>query len=373
MSALEHVVDVGITTRGEPAYLAEAIECVLGQTFSSWRLTISENGAGTEFIATTVEPYSRDPRVSHVVIGEDVGGAGNATALVQTATGRYVGILHDDDRWAPEFLERRVEFLDAHPSCGLVFSATDFIDPSGNVLYRAGTGSLVPGLQDRRAFLRELYRLNMIATPSALVPRACYEAVGPAYDGSVLFHDYEMWLRLAARFDVGLLPGCDVNYRIHASQKSQDVRRKWGDHRLAVLDAAERVLPPDFPPLDRRRARFAGHARAAADAAARGEPLAALSGLGRSIRDHPLAPFDPVTFAGAAGWLSRRGLRRRIRNALDHSDLAGHGRQSGNGVPRILDRSRRFPYPATAATVSGPSRRSPKGTPSISAMIASSS
>jgi glycosyltransferase involved in cell wall biosynthesis len=313
----QHVVDVGIPTRGAPAYLAEAIECVLEQTFSAWRLTISENGAGTEFVARTVEPYLRDPRVSHVVVGEDVGGAGNATRLVRNATGRHIGILHDDDRWAPEFLGRRVAFLDAHPSCGLVFSACDFIDPSGAVLYRQGTGSLVPGLQDRRAFLRELYRLNMIATPSVLVPRACYEAVGPAYDSSVLFHDHEMWLRLAARFDAGLLPGCDVGYRVHANQTTQDVRRQWGEHRIAVLDAAERVLPPDFPRIDRRRARFAGHARAAADAVARREPLAALAGLGRSLLDHPLAPLDPATFAGAAAWLSRRGLRRRVRRALD--------------------------------------------------------
>jgi len=181
----QHTVDVGIPTRGEPAYLTEAVECVLAQTFSSWRLTVSENGTGGEFVAKTVRPYLTDPRVSHVVVGEDVGGAGNSTRLVKGATGRYVGILHDDDRWSPEFLERRVAFLDTHPSCGLVFSACDFIDPSGAFLYRADPG-LEPGLQERREFLRELYRLNVIATPSVVVPRSCYEAVGPDYDGSVL-------------------------------------------------------------------------------------------------------------------------------------------------------------------------------------------
>jgi glycosyltransferase involved in cell wall biosynthesis len=311
-----HVVDVGIPTRGEPAHLAEAIKCVLGQTFEAWRLTISENGTGTAFVAKTVRPFLADPRVSHVVVGGDVGAAGNASRLVRYATAHYVGILHDDDRWAPEFLERRVSFLDAHPSCGLVFSACDFIDSSGAVLYRADV-ELLPGLQNRRAFLRELYRLNMIATPSVLVPRACYEAVGSSYDASVLFHDHEMWLRLASRFDVGILAGCDVGYRVHASQTSQHVRRHWGEHRIAMLDAAERTLPPDFPRLDRRRARFAGHARAAVDAAARGEPLTALGRVGRSLRDHPLAAVDPVTFTSAAGWISRRGLRGRVRRAID--------------------------------------------------------
>ena len=47
-----------------------------------------------------------------------------------------MALLHDDDLWAPEFLERRVAFLDANPSCGLVFSVADFIDDQGSVIHR---------------------------------------------------------------------------------------------------------------------------------------------------------------------------------------------------------------------------------------------
>jgi glycosyltransferase involved in cell wall biosynthesis len=321
-AATKPAVDVGIPTHGRPAYLAEAIECVTGQTFPDWRLTISENGEGNDFVARVVEPYLDDPRVSHVVVGENIGGAGNASRLLGTGAARCVGILHDDDRWGPEFLERRVRFLDANPSCGLVFSACDFVDPSGAVLYREDPG-LEPGLQDRAAFLRQLYRFNMICTPAVLVPRRCYEDVGPAYDRSVLFYDYEMWLRLAARFDVGFLPGCDAAYRVHASQTSQDVRRHWGEHTIAVLDAAESVLPADFPSLERRRVRFAAYARAVADALARRDPRSALANLGRSIREHPLAPADPATIAAATSWVSRRGLRRRVRRAVTHSPQQG--------------------------------------------------
>jgi glycosyltransferase involved in cell wall biosynthesis len=311
----EPLVDVGIPTYGEPCYLAEAIESVLAQTLSAWRLTISENGPGNRSVAAIVAPYLADRRVSHVVIGENVGGVGNANSLLAAATARYVAVLHDDDRWAPAFLERRVRFLEAHPSCGLVFASCNFVDPSGDVLYRVEP-DLRPGLQNRTAFLQELYRFNMIATPSVLVPRACYEVVGAAYDGSLLFYDYEMWLRLAARFDVGFLPGCDADYRVHASQTSQEVRRRWGEHTLAVLDAADRILPADFPSRDRLRIRFAAHARAAADAFARSEPGAALASLGRGLREYPLALLDPATAAAAAAWISRRGLRRRVRDAV---------------------------------------------------------
>ena len=221
-----------------------------------------------------------------------------------------------------------MKFLDANSSCGLVFSACDFVDPPGAVLYRDDP-ALQPGLQDHAVFLQRLYRLNIICTPAVLVPRRCYEAVGPAYDASVLFYDYEMWLRLAARFDVGFLPDCDASYRVHRSQTSQEVRRHWGEHRIAVLDAAESVLPADFPPLERRRVRFAAQARAVADAAARRDLRSALANLGRSIREHPLAPVDPATIAAGMSWVSRRGLRRRVSRALTHSPRQGEAARAG--------------------------------------------
>jgi glycosyltransferase involved in cell wall biosynthesis len=310
----ETLVDVGIPTRGRPPYLAEAIECVLSQTLGSWRLTISENGAGSEEIASVVEPYLADGRVRHTVIGRDIGGAGNATGLLATGDARYVGILHDDDRWEPGFLERRVRFLDANPSCGLVFSPCDFIDSAGVRLYREDP-ELEEGLQDRLSFLRRLYRFNMICTPAVLAPRRCYEAVGAAFDESVLFYDHEMWLRLAARFDVGFLPACDAAYRVHRSQTSQEVRRRWGEHRLAVLARAESILPPDFPPLDRRRVRWEASVRALVDSIGRRDPRAAAMYLRRAVGEHPLAPVDPRIASRALRWVLRRGLRRRVRRA----------------------------------------------------------
>jgi hypothetical protein len=42
----EPSVDVGIPTLGNCPYIVEAIESVLSQTFTAWRLVISENGTG---------------------------------------------------------------------------------------------------------------------------------------------------------------------------------------------------------------------------------------------------------------------------------------------------------------------------------------
>ena len=307
---IETLVDVGIPTFGEPRFLAEAIESVLGQTFPAWTLTISENGPGSDAVSGVVAAYLSDPRIRYVTTGENLGGPRNSTRLIQSGTAPYVALLHDDDRWAPEFLERRVAFLQANPSCGLVFSVANFIDDQGSVIHRYRVG-LTPGLQDRRRLLRALYVHNFIGFLTALVPRRCYEAIGAEFNDELVFYDYEMWLRLASRFDVGYLGGVDSFYRIHRGQTTYEIEGKVGDHRLALLEAVENVLPPDFPEHDRRRARSGALLRIAVDSVERGDRRRALVHLRKALREYPIALLDPRLAALAIRSIWRRTILRR--------------------------------------------------------------
>ena len=304
------LVDVGIPTYGEPKFLAKAIESVLDQTFPAWALTISENGPGSAAVAAAVEPYLADPRVRYVTTGTNLGGARNSTGLVQSGEAPYVALLHDDDLWAPEFLERRVAFLDANPSCGLVFSVADFIDDQGSVIHRFRV-RLPIGLQDRRRLLRALYAHNFIGFLTALVPRRCYEAVGPEFNEKVIFYDYEMWLRLASHFDVGYLGVVDSYYRIHSGQTTYEIDGTVGEHRLALLQAADEVLPPDFPSLDRRRAWSGAFLRIAVDSLERGDRRRSLAHLKKALQQYPIALLDPRIAALAFVSIWRRTVLRR--------------------------------------------------------------
>jgi len=309
--APEASVDVGIPTYGHPSFLAQSIECVLAQSMPSWRLTISENGPGSDYVRRIVEPYLSDPRVRYVATGSNLGGAGNSTSLLKGARAAYVALLHDDDLWEPDFLERRIAFLEANPSCGLVFSCCDFIDDHGTVVHRFAP-RLREGIQPRRAFLRTLYRRNVICIPTVLVPRWCYDEVGAAFDGSVLFYDYEMWIRIAGRFDVGFLNVFDASYRIHRAQTTHAVDSHLGEHRLALLDAVDPALPNDFPALDRRRARSGALLRMAVEELERGDRHASFAQLRHALREYPLCPIDPKLAALVISSVRRRALQRKL-------------------------------------------------------------
>jgi glycosyltransferase involved in cell wall biosynthesis len=289
---IDTLVDVGIPTFGQPRFLVEAIESVLAQNLTAWRLTISENGPGSAAVAAAVRPFLSDPRVRYVTTGRNLGPAANWTRLIRTGRAPYVALLNDDDLWDPGFLARRVGFLEEHRECAFAFSPSDFVDESGTIVHHFDV-DLVEGVQRRKTFVRSLYMGNLVSIPTILVRRSAYESVGSGFNANLLFFDYEMWLRLASRFDVGFLAGADARYRVHAAQTTQHARTQIAEQRSALLDEAESFLPGDVTRLMRRRARYIAFVRIAVDAYALGERRRSFDAFRRAFRAYPLGPLDP--------------------------------------------------------------------------------
>ena len=95
------------------------------------------------------------------------------------------------------------------------------------------------------------------------------------------------------------------------AQTTHAVDRHLGEHRLALLDAVDEVLPPDFPALDRRRARSGAFLRIAVDSLERGDRRRSLAHLKKALQLYPIALLDPRIAALAFVSIWRRTLLRR--------------------------------------------------------------
>jgi glycosyltransferase involved in cell wall biosynthesis len=294
------LVDVGIPAYGRPAYLRESVESVLSQTMDRWLLWISEDGPGSTAVAEAVKPYLTDPRIRYSVAGERLGPAGNKNILLRAGSAPFVAILDDDDRWHPAFLARRVSFLEEHPECGFVFSAVNEIDEAGQPFRQAGFFDR-EGVLASSDFVPRLLETNFVHTPSVLVRRSAYRAVGEAFDESLTYiYDAEMWFRLATRFPVGYLARCDADYRVHRSQVSFGIRP--AQQILDFLDQAEAIVKRngwDIPSGPRLRSQWL--LSAALDELERGKRREAAAHLGRAMKIHPRAAADRRTVAVLAG------------------------------------------------------------------------
>ena len=61
---------------------------VLAQTYTNWRLVVSENGPGGGEVEAAVRPYTSDPRISFTATGENLGAAANWTRSSRPAARR---------------------------------------------------------------------------------------------------------------------------------------------------------------------------------------------------------------------------------------------------------------------------------------------
>lgn len=311
-----HLVDIGIPTRGRPRYLVEALETVLAQTETRWRVTISENDVGDAAVAAALAPYLEDARITHSPTGRDIGQAPNHTRLLQGATAPYLAILHDDDLWEPRFLERRVAFLEEHPRTAFVFSPAISIDGSGRQLERFRP-DLPQGEHQPAVVLPKLLVANVVGVPTnALIRTEAARLAGNTFDDRFLYWDWEQWMRLAVRFPVGYVHSWDSAVRVHDSQVTftqwpdRDEILRLLDHFEELVRTHQPALQLDPKPLARKRA--AVLLSAALDSVERGDRRKALGYARRAQVVYPRSTLNTKML----GLLASLPLGRRGRTAL---------------------------------------------------------
>lgn len=347
MGSVPVKVDVGIPAYKRPHLLVEAIESVLGQTLGDFRLTVSDNGPGGGEVEDAVGRYLYDPRVRYVATG-GVPQHANMTSLIQTGEAPYVALLHDDDVWQPEFLQRHVDFLEAHPECGAVFSNSYEIEEHGRRT-RDRVLPLKEGVYSSEQFLSVLYEGNPVAPPTLLVRRSAYAAVGPYFTPDLRrYFDYEMLFRLAARFPVGYLDVRDAGYRLHGGSVTSS-SRLFGEEHLQSLDRAEEIVRTELPhfrfdPEARARIRSFYALRASMDVLEEGRPRHAVSHLVTAARLRPQAIVNPRFAVGIVGIVSGPVGRRALQAARGRRDNRQHQRRlsgAGPSGPPSAKRGRR--------------------------------
>jgi glycosyltransferase involved in cell wall biosynthesis len=321
----EVLVDIGMPTLGASLYLVEALESVRAQTVTSWRLTISENGSGSEELRALLGEYASDHRIRHRVVGEHISMAANWTRSLEGGGAAYVAMLHDDDIWDKDFLARRIEFLETNPRCGFVFAGYTIIDESGDVVETVE--HRVPhGVIPREMILPIIYENCIVAPPTPLVRRSAYRAVGPAFK-DILLTDHDMWIRLAAHADVGYLPGSDSKYRVHRTQNTLRNRVRIGAGQLEVFDGLSSI---PVAPSVQRRTRGKTHLLCAMDDVELGEPRRAVSHLRAAVRAYPsllVRPRSVVRMLLVVLAIAGRAPGRRAFSALRQRRFLERGRR----------------------------------------------
>jgi|SoiMetStandDraft_5_1073268.scaffolds.fasta_scaffold118172_2 glycosyltransferase involved in cell wall biosynthesis len=224
----ERLVTVMITVFDGAAYLAEAIESVLAQTYPAVELIVLDDGS-TDASGDIARSFGSALRYERQ---ENAGMGGARNSAVALASGHYFSFLDSDDRFRSDKIERQVEILDADPSVDMVFGhMTEFVSPDVD--------------ESSAALLREPVHDVPWRTPNLmLVRREAYERVGPFSTTLRVGIGVDWYARATEHgLNESVPPHIVLERRLHAGNngiRQRDARLQY----LSVLKAS----------LDRKRA-----------------------------------------------------------------------------------------------------------------------
>ncbi|MGA1998670.1 MAG: glycosyltransferase [Terriglobales bacterium] len=194
--------------------LPEAIDSILGQTFSDFELVIVDD-ASTDSTAAYLASL-QDPRVRVLRNERNLGVARSLNRAIRESSGEYIARQDADDVSEPTRLARQVKILNTAPNVGIVATAARWIDGQGNVIKH-----FCPTSGDDLDVRWRLLFNNVLPHTSVMARRT---AIKDGYSESAdtwLVEDYELWNRVARTHHIVTIPEELVRFRWQASSLSE--------------------------------------------------------------------------------------------------------------------------------------------------------
>jgi hypothetical protein len=232
-------VTVGIPTFNRARLLAQTIESVLSQTFTGFRLVISDN-ASTDATPELVRSFD-DDRIEYLRSERNVGAIANQNRLIALADTEFLVLLPDDDVLYPGHLGECVELLQRFDTLGLAHTAFDLIDAESRVFGRMRPlPSRSPTVVEphRRALNRLMVSSWPVCFASVMYRTKAIVDAGGLREQDGQFGDLQLWMRIALHWDFGYVARPLTGFRAHAESASSSV----GSHEGAQADERELVL-----------------------------------------------------------------------------------------------------------------------------------
>ncbi|MFP4473093.1 MAG: glycosyltransferase family 2 protein [Candidatus Omnitrophota bacterium] len=222
--------------------LRKAVDSVLTQTWDDWELIIVDDGS-TDMTADMLAEYA-DPRIRYVR-QENQGPSAARNHGLRLARREWVAFLDSDDWWLPQKLARVREEIGRFPDIPIFHTE--------EIWYRRG--QVLPQKKHHRKPEGRVYQqalpLCCISISTAVVRRTVFMSAGGFDEGLPACEDYDLWLRLTARYPVKLIS--EALTEKDGGRDDELSVRVWGLDRFRV-QALTKMLEQEGLAEDDRRA-----------------------------------------------------------------------------------------------------------------------
>jgi glycosyltransferase involved in cell wall biosynthesis len=220
----EPLVSVALPTLNRPALLADALDSLARQDYSRWEvLVVNDAGDPIDAVVRASAAATRARIVNH---DERSGLAYARNTAIDQAKGEIVCFLDDDDRYFPAHLDTVVKAISAGAAIAYTGCET--------VIERLADGARID-LSRKRTFMPERYSAELLRVRNYLpqhccaVRRACFEQAGMFDEMIGRMSDWDLLLRLAARWDFAQVNQVTVEYRLREAHIDDSLSKHDAD------------------------------------------------------------------------------------------------------------------------------------------------
>ena len=216
-------VSLVVASYNHAEYLMQRMVSLIGQTYQDIEILVIEDCSPDNSLEV-LRKYENHPKVKLIVREENGGWVVVSNQGIKESSGEFVLFANCDDDCDSRMIEELVGAMTAHPSAGIAFCRSLMVDERDKVLgddyqirerafrNRCAIDTLITSAEMSRFLLHSCVIPNLSA---ALIRRECFVAVGPLSPSYRVNSDWDLFFRIAAKFDVAYVAAPLNKFRQH--------------------------------------------------------------------------------------------------------------------------------------------------------------
>lgn len=208
------LVSVILATFNRPDTLVEALESILAQTYRNFEIIVVNDGG--QDVSNVIQKLNISENILYLQHKINKGPSAARNTGIRAAKGEYIAYLDDDDIYYRDHLEAIVEFLEAR---NYKFAYSDCC----RITLINKNGKMVEKGRERWSFDIDPNQIlvgNFIHLSTVVHARICIEEVGFFDESLWLGEDWDLWIRISRKYEIGHLKKVTTEYRWKINQGS---------------------------------------------------------------------------------------------------------------------------------------------------------
>lgn len=210
------LVSVIIPVFNRKELLPRALNSVLQQSYHNLEILVIDDGS-TDGVGELPLLF-QDMRVRYIRLETNCGVSKSRNTGIANAKGSWIALLDSDDEWVPQKIDKQLRWVKTNP--------TFQITQSREIWIRNGIRVNPPVTHEKIGgdLFNESLSRCMVTPSSVIFRKELIEEVGGFNESLPACEDYDLWLRIASRYPVGLVPEYHLRrYGGHHDQLSSTV------------------------------------------------------------------------------------------------------------------------------------------------------